>query len=382
MTTQSTNMKLIKVGDLDLIDPTIFHNPNVDAIDAEFTGRGVNVKWFGAKGDGVTDDTVAIQTAIDSGAKEVRMPVGRYLVTNLYLRDAVRIIGAGQSTVTLVHTGSGKMFSNNTANTAVGRILLQGFSIELNANTTIGIEFARVYNSVIDRMEVIGKDCTGIGISFDDGTVYSSYYNSCYDVSINGAFGAPVVRTLGTGFRFQNSANSNRLVNCRTNYVKTGVDVATAYCNHILVTGCAFEQFDIGINTAGTSTQLFGNRFESGTTGINITANGVGVVDVGNFFTAVTTVRNNLNLNGGHFFFSYSSMSVKNLSHETNGGWTSNMDMRNYKIQNAGSVTMTVATAAPSGVNGMLAYADGTSWNPGSGAGLYLYKAGAWQFIK
>ncbi len=29
-------------------------------------------------------------------------------------------------------------------------------------------------------------------------------------------------------------------------------------------------------------------------------------------------------------------------------------------------------------VNGMIAYADGTSWNPGSGEGFYGYQAGAW----
>lgn len=25
--------------------------------------------------------------------------------------------------------------------------------------------------------------------------------------------------------------------------------------------------------------------------------------------------------------------------------------------------------------------ADGTTWNPGSGAGLYLYRGGAWRFL-
>lgn len=29
---------------------------------------------------------------------------------------------------------------------------------------------------------------------------------------------------------------------------------------------------------------------------------------------------------------------------------------------------------------GMIVYADGTEWNPGSGAGLYVYK-GSWTFI-
>lgn len=30
---------------------------------------------------------------------------------------------------------------------------------------------------------------------------------------------------------------------------------------------------------------------------------------------------------------------------------------------------------------GMLIKADGTTWNPGSGAGVYLYRASAWQFL-
>jgi hypothetical protein len=30
---------------------------------------------------------------------------------------------------------------------------------------------------------------------------------------------------------------------------------------------------------------------------------------------------------------------------------------------------------------GMVAYADGTDWDPGSGEGLYVYKSGGWTFI-
>ena len=38
--------------------------------------------------------------------------------------------------------------------------------------------------------------------------------------------------------------------------------------------------------------------------------------------------------------------------------------------------------AAPSKPrDGMIALADGSSWNPGSGAGYYGYRAGAWRFL-
>ena len=45
-----------------------------------------NVKDFGAVGDGVTSDTVAIQRAIDAGG-EVIFPPGVYKSGTLYLRS-------------------------------------------------------------------------------------------------------------------------------------------------------------------------------------------------------------------------------------------------------------------------------------------------------
>jgi len=43
-------------------------------------------------------------------------------------------------------------------------------------------------------------------------------------------------------------------------------------------------------------------------------------------------------------------------------------------------VNLRVLTAEPaSPANGMMAYADGATWNPGgTGAGFYVYEAGAW----
>jgi len=41
----------------------------------------VNVKWFGAKGDGITDDTISIQKAVDNFSK-LYFPNGNYLLTS------------------------------------------------------------------------------------------------------------------------------------------------------------------------------------------------------------------------------------------------------------------------------------------------------------
>lgn len=38
-------------------------------------------------------------------------------------------------------------------------------------------------------------------------------------------------------------------------------------------------------------------------------------------------------------------------------------------------------TPPPRVADGLLVDADGVNWNPGSGAGLYRYRAGRWVFI-
>lgn len=58
----------------------------VDKLNNEFFDRGINVKWFGAKGDGKTDDTEAINQAIaatnssDINTKKVFIPNGIYMI--------------------------------------------------------------------------------------------------------------------------------------------------------------------------------------------------------------------------------------------------------------------------------------------------------------
>jgi hypothetical protein len=77
--------------------PVSLANTN-NAFSGTFTGNGAgltnyygtdNVKWWGAKGDGITDDTAAIQSCIDynstSGRGSVRIPAGTYLITSLNL---------------------------------------------------------------------------------------------------------------------------------------------------------------------------------------------------------------------------------------------------------------------------------------------------------
>ena len=57
--------------------------------------ESVSVKDFGAIGDGVTDDTVAVQTAVDSGSSSVYFPDGTYLINAVALPSNIRLFGGG-----------------------------------------------------------------------------------------------------------------------------------------------------------------------------------------------------------------------------------------------------------------------------------------------
>lgn len=64
---------------------------------------GVTPQMFGAKGDGVSNDTKPIQSAIDFASKNgvsiVFIPEGTYLVRNLRLKANVTLVGEGENSI-------------------------------------------------------------------------------------------------------------------------------------------------------------------------------------------------------------------------------------------------------------------------------------------
>lgn len=57
----------------------------------EWSGPG-NVRWFGAKGDGIADETTAIQASLNSGNKVVDIPDGTYVFSQLTLANDGQVL--------------------------------------------------------------------------------------------------------------------------------------------------------------------------------------------------------------------------------------------------------------------------------------------------
>lgn len=141
----------------------------------------VNVKWFGAAGDGVKDDTLAIQQAIHFAATAAEKPVvyfpaGTYIVSptrtaRIVLHSGTRLTGS-HAAIIRVKDNAGDyetIFGPETNNTYIENVSISNLTIDQNAknNTTCNIAVAdngsRQYAIAIYRF----KDVIVDNVRFD-----------------------------------------------------------------------------------------------------------------------------------------------------------------------------------------------------------------------
>ena len=139
--------------------------------DAKYIAYPVyNVKGFGAKGDGVTDDSAAIQAAIDAayaGGGIVFIPAGRYLLNtplNITNKDRLSVLGAGpMHTVLLGNTGGVVVDLTGARNVLIANLKVTNLGA-VNPST-VGLLFARsqsVQNAEFNCLENVYVDFSSI----------------------------------------------------------------------------------------------------------------------------------------------------------------------------------------------------------------------------
>jgi hypothetical protein len=163
-------------------DQVVYNEGSTSAVDRILTARlqdYVSVKDFGAVGDGVTDDTAAIQAAANSGASKLWFPQGTYNVTQgLNLRYVG--IDATSATIAVQGTGSVGIYLGMNANISGGydqkffRILRTGYS---GAETAPTVRVLGCKSQLIDIRRV---DFIQFYADVDVGTDYSIAYSSFY----------------------------------------------------------------------------------------------------------------------------------------------------------------------------------------------------------
>ena len=205
------------------------------------SGTAISVKQFGATGDGVTDDTAAIQAALDSTAKDIYFPEGSYAVSSKLVQDRslVRIRGAGKHSTEIKPLAS---FDRVTYD-----CLMEVGTASTSDHVVQGIAFQAVYNSN-------GNDLSGLAISaaYNVDLLDCKFKSGNYVTRINGGL---LIRT-GKHTRIQNchfhngycygvviNAHGNGLnfINCAFDECSVNM-ISTGNILEMTVTGCEFGQ--------------------------------------------------------------------------------------------------------------------------------------------
>ena len=182
-----------------------------------------SVKDFGAIGDGVTDDTVAFNLAMQSNEDKIWIPSGTYLVSGqVEVKNSKEIFGDGQSSVVKLKgdTPSNKKYGVNDAEIHIFDILdmenvtLKNFKLDANkdeytnyeqqyraeTNFTVPLYILRSSNITLEDMYVCDGIIEGIYVGISNNitvknvTTYGNgyiqddasglHFDSCYDVEV------------------------------------------------------------------------------------------------------------------------------------------------------------------------------------------------------
>jgi len=147
-------------------------------------GAVYNVKAYGAKGDGTTDDTTAIASALTACGTSpgiVFMPKGTYVIEGLTVPTGCTLAGAGIGATVLeldtsLADGPGTIIASGTANAYTTDVVIRDFTVDGNKaefDATDHIVGVRVAGSRILVENVYVHDVTAacIGVGLGTGTM-------------------------------------------------------------------------------------------------------------------------------------------------------------------------------------------------------------------
>jgi hypothetical protein len=136
----------------------------------------VSVKDFGAVGNGVTDDTAAIQAAVNA-AKKIYFPPGTYLINVVTLNANNFLFGDGVASIikqsaSVVGGSSGSLYAESgSSTTTIDNIVIRDLRVEANNITapvfeehTHLISLNGVKNALIENVQFIGFRGDGLYI--------------------------------------------------------------------------------------------------------------------------------------------------------------------------------------------------------------------------
>jgi polygalacturonase len=245
----------------------------------------VNVRAYGAMGDGTTDDTAAIQNAIaaaKASGEKVLFPAGTYLHTNVLTANGVGLVGVG---------GASVLLANNPAASAV---ILSGMSpsiqnLVINSAPAGSGSFAQGTNTttlaVVAAQNFVVQGITVLqGQSRPGAYLQQSSIGQVTSVSFNGSGLGNDIGIVVDGCA-NTSLMGNSIMNESTG-IRMGAGTFISYS--IAAIGNSISASTLGIQTSNTSSMyLAQNSIQvSGTT----TAQAIGIAPTCTGYTVTGNV--------------------------------------------------------------------------------------------
>jgi len=157
----------------DEVDPEsdIYNQGETGAVDRTVVSKlqeNVSVKDFGAVGDGVTDDTIAIQSAATYGG-DIYIPAGTYIISDtIYLSSNTYLQGAGKGKSILYHadftdlTDEAVLYANNKENIYIKDITVDGNRLN-QTDDSAGNNHAISFENDCDNLDISGVETKSAG---------------------------------------------------------------------------------------------------------------------------------------------------------------------------------------------------------------------------
>jgi hypothetical protein len=150
----------------------------------------VNVKDFGAVGDGVADDTAAIQAALNTAAKVVFFPVGTYRATTLNLPSNIVLCGSGYASVLQTATDAFFVKGESQNNIGITKLRFVGDSATAGGKTAQSLVALRGCTKSFVTECYFEGGARGVNIGNDGATLSSrinvshNFFSNIADVAI------------------------------------------------------------------------------------------------------------------------------------------------------------------------------------------------------
>ena len=243
--------------------------------------QSVSVMDFGAIGNGVANDTAAIQAAIASGAQEILFPEGTYLTSPILIdnRNFLTFRGLGNPTIMFTGGSYGFRLGNPTHATFARIIRFESLVISTNAALAVALDMQSAIDCSFKNIRIQDpSNLITLGLYLE-----WSWDNTFYDL---------VVKALN-GLEFNDQANKNSIYGGRFESTDStvGTGILSSFGTANICSGIDVSSWKYGYKIEGCAGFVIqGNYFEANTTNdIFIQGSASGIVIEGNFFDDRTT---------------------------------------------------------------------------------------------